>query len=461
VLRKIHNLTPKQAVVAGVFTLALAGSVGLGLVVNNQLSAAMPRDCDDNAILKCGAADRNELVADARSNNAGTQRDIQPIYAHFGLTFSEYDRYAQTARQGEFRRNGEVWVDGQMVMRSTLSIGRHNFGGSKSISIGGKTYFQGTPNQRWASGVQSIPVMVMFDKNGTVEIAIMNPCGNPAEGEKIKSGGACEALNMTAVSGKENTYNFTTNTSTFGNGTIAKVVYNFGDGSAEHTETDPKKPVQHTFTKDATVTVKVFVNVPGKQQVVVESVKCKKQVTFKKKEVFHVCKALIATARDNTNRSFRFTVRTEQKNATVKDVDFTLDGAVTTTGVTAKDAQGNIFKDYSFTDNVKHTMAAKVNFLVDGKTVSAPELCKAEVTPEKPPVCIHNPNLPPEHPDCLPPKTPECPEKPGSGFPPGDPRCKELPKTGPASLLGLFAGASIFGGAAHKILLRRRAGRIE
>lgn len=455
IVNKVREFSPKQLVIAGVFTLALAGAVGAGLAVNNQLNAAIPRDCDDNAILRCGAADRNEFVADARSSNGGTQKDIQTIYSHFGLTTAEYDRFASTARQGEFRRNGEVWVDGQKVMTSTLSLGRHNFGGSKPITIGGKTYYQGTPNQRWADGVQSIPVMVMFDGEGTVEVAIMNPCGNAAEGQKVKSGGACELLNKTPVNGKENTYTFTTNTSTFGLGKVVKVEY-YVDGQLWRTETDPKKPVERTFTKDSVVEAKVYVEVPGKQQVVRTSVKCKLEIKFVEKEVFYVCKNLIATARDNTNRNFRFTVRTDQKNATVKDVDFTLDGKTTTTGVTTKDADGNIYKDYDFTDAVEHTISAKVNFVThDGKTVTAKEACIAKVTPEKPPVCIHNPNLPPEHPDC---KKPECPEKPGSGFPPGDARCKEeLPKTGPAAgIVGLFAGASIFGGAAHKLYLRRR-----
>jgi hypothetical protein len=449
-LRKIRNMTHKHMVVAGVFTLALAGSIGLGLAVNNQLDAAIPRDCDDNSILRCGAADRDEFVADARSFNGGTQTDIQAIYTHFGLTPAEYDRFAQTARQGEFRRDGTVWVDGEKVMTSTLSLGRQNFGGSKPVTIGNKTYYQGTPNQRWADGVQTIPAMVMFDKDGTVEIAVMNPCGNAAEGDKVKSGGKCEMLNKTPVSGKDNTYSFTTETSTFGNGHVAKVEY-YIDGQLWRTETDPKKAVEYTFTKDSTIEAKVYINVPGKQQVVVVSVKCKHEIKFIKKEVFYVCKQLIATPRDNNTRNYRFTVNTDQKNATVKDVDFTLDGANTTTGVTTKDADGNIYKDYDF-DNAKHTVSAKVNFVThDGKAVSA-EGCVAEV-PEKPPVCVVNPELP----ECKPPK--ECPEKPGSGFPVGDARCKPLPKTGPGSVAGLFAGASIFGGAAHKILLRRRAGR--
>jgi hypothetical protein len=50
---------------------------------------------------------------------------------------------------------------------------------------------------------------------------------------------------------------------------------------------------------------------------------------------------------------------------------------------------------------------------------------------------------------CEPPKPPEEPkEKP-----------KELPKTGPASILGLFTGTAIAGGAAHKVVLRHRARR--
>lgn len=466
--KKIREFTPKQLVVAGVFTLALAGSIGLGLVTKQLTNAAVIRDCDTNSIDNqnlnggCGAANPAELIKDIQGKKPA---DLSMIYDHFGLTPGKYDKFVKEAQQGTLFRDGHIEVNGQTVMTGAWTMGREKFNAQReAYQIKNNTYYHSAPSSSFGSGTNSLPVMVLFTDDGSVDVAVINACGNPiTKGNKVKSGATCDMLNMTAVAGKENTYSFTTNVTKTGNASIAKVEY-YIDGKLWKTETDPKKAVQNTFTKSATVSVKVYVKLPGNKQIFVESAKCKRQVDVKVKEIFYVCKALIATARDNTNRKFRFTVNTDQStDVKVKDVDFTLDGKVTTTGVTTKDSKGNIYKDYDFTDAVEHTISAKVNFTHDGKTVTAKEACVAKVTPEKPPVCPHNPNLPPEHPEC---KAPECVEKPGSGLPPGHPDCKKqevqsasttLPKTGPAAgIVGLFAGASIAGSAAHRLFLRYR-----
>ena len=455
-LNKIREITPKQMAVAGVFTLVLAGTVGLGVAVNNRLDAAVQRECDSNAILRCGAADPNELVADARSSNNGTQGDIQTIYSHFSLTADEYDRFASTARQGEFRRNGEVWVDGEMVMRNTLSMGRHNYGGSRSLRIGNVTYYQGTPEQRWANGVQSIPVMVMFNNDGTVETAIMNPCGNPADGEKVTSKLDCKALNKVEVAGKKNTYKFNTTIHKEGHAKVTKVEY-FIDGKLWTTKNTAEEMTdEYTFTKASSeVSVKVTYSLPGGKSKTTEfKIDCKK--TIEVEQPFYACEKLIATARDESNRKFRFTVQAKFGNgATLKSADFSIDGQLKNAGVTQKDAQGNIYQDYDFDDNVKHTIVAKVNFNVADKVES--KLCQASVTPTKKPMC----EVPGK--EMYPPDAPECKEAPKEckpGVPIGHPDCAPLPKTGPGSLVGLFAGASIAGTAAHRLLTRYR-GRDE
>lgn len=468
IVTKIRELTPKQLMVAGVFTIALAGAVAGGMALKSSASAAQEiRDCDTNSIDYkphnggCGALTPAEFIADVKKNDPS---DLKAIYADpriGGLSGEDdYNRFVKEARPGVIKRNGDVVVDGQVVMTDAWTMGRHSNAnpGRKTFVVNGVTYYHSHPSISFASHRQELDVMVLFDKDGTVEFTVMESCGNPiTTGNKVKSGGACEALKKQQVSGKENTYTFTTDVSKYGLASIAKVEY-YIDGKLWRTETNPSKPTpEYTFTKTATVTAKAYLNVPGKKQIVVEGIKCKTEI--KVKEYFYVCKALIATARDNTNRKFRFTVNTHQSaEAKVKSADFTLDDKTTTTGVTDKDSNGNIYKDYDFVDNVKHKVSVKVHFELNGQTVTAAQPCVAEVTPEEEPKCPHNPNLPPDSPEC---KAPECPEKPGSGFPPGDPRCKEetpeeLPVTGPGSLLGLFGGASIVGGAVHKLYLRRR-----
>lgn len=465
IMSKIREITPKQLIVAGVFTLALAGAGILGLANHQSVNAEEVRDCDNGYsiinVSPCGALTPEELADDVR-NNRSQQGDLQAIYADSRIGGLEgeadYARFAAEARPGILKRNGEVWVDNELVMTNAFTMGRKNYAGREPIPIGNTTYYMSTPDVSFAKGRQQLDVMVLFDDNGTVEIAIIEACANPLpKGEKVKSNATCDKLHSQKVEGKDNTYTFTTDISKTGLAKIAKVEY-YVDGQLWKTMPNgTDKTPELVITKDVEVSVKVHVNLPGGKTKVVESASCKTKLKFEK--IFYVCKALIATARDNTNRKFRFTVQVDKHpKVSLKDVDFTLDGKNTATGVTEKDAQGNIFKDYDFTDTVKHKISAKVKFTYNGQTVTAPEECVAEVTPEK---------------------APECPEKPGSGFPPGDERCKEkpkeckpgvpvgskecetpLPKTGPGSLVGLFAGASVAGTAAHR-LFARRFGRDE
>ena len=453
-VQKYKRATPKQLVLAGVFMLAFAGAIGAGFASRQGSFAASGRDCDTNSINYvsmnggCGAANPAELVADARDNRPG---DLQTVYNYFGLSTSEYDRFASTARQGEFRRNGDVVVDGQVVLTGGWSMGRHNYRSSDPLTINGTTYYEGTPEKRWSATAQSIPVMVMFDDDGTIEVAIMNPCGNPVtRGVKVKSGAECKMLNKYAVSGKKNTYQFSTDASKFGHAQYVKFNYYVNDGSGKKlfdTTTNPAdKTKEITFEKSSTVSVEIQISLPGGKTKTVTSELCKKEIGVVKEEFLHVCEALTATSADN--KTFRFTVKEKHSNnVTVQSADFTLDSKTTVKGVTTKDQDGNIYREYTFTDTVSHTVSAIVNFLADGKVVQSKETCKATVTPEKAPVCEFNPNLPPNHPDCKKPET--CEDNPGKEG------C-ELPSTGPAGVAGLFAGVTAAGAVGHRLFVNFR-----
>lgn len=456
------DMTPKQFMLVGVFMLALAGAIGGGFASKQLSSAAtIVRDCSTNSIdLKdmnggCGAATNFELAEDIRDGNPS---DLNTIYSHFGLTPAQHQNFTDNAQPGMVLTNGDVVVDGQVVMKNAWSIGRSPFNYSTSFPIAGAGNTYKSMHTKVLK--QNLPAMVMFDDNGTVQYFVMHACGNPGNGDKIPSTFECKTLNKVAVAGKENTYDFTTTIGISGLAKVAKFEY-FVDGKLVATKSNASDVVRLSFDKDATVNVKVTFTLPGKKTKVVTSVNCSKQITVQKKEFMHVCEALIATSSDN--KTFRFTIKTNQsQGVTVKSADFTLDGTTTTSGVATKDANGGIYRDYTFTDAVEHTIAIKqITFVVEGKNVivaTPASDCKAKVTAKKPPVCIYNPNLTPEHPDC---KKPECVEKPGSGFPPGDERCKDLPVTGPAGTAGLFVGVSAFGAAAHRLVANRRNRRAQ
>lgn len=272
-IQNANKLTSKHLVISGVFILALAGSIGLGLSSRTITSAATQRDCDTNSIDHanygggCGAADAKELVADARHNVPG---DLQAIYSRFGLTPANYDKFAAEAKQGTLHRDGRIVVGGQTVATGGWSMGREKFNAQReAFKIGDKTYYHSATANSYASGVESLPVMVWFNADGTVKTAIINACGNPvSKFTSAKPEVACKALNAVRPDAKKpNVYRLTT-TATLGTNTkLSRVVYSFSDGRASITKTSLTDAVDVTLTKDTTVTATVYATVPGGKEV--------------------------------------------------------------------------------------------------------------------------------------------------------------------------------------------------
>jgi len=465
-ISKVLHPTAKHAVIGGIFTLALMGAIGLGIHTRQYTSAAVVRDSGSNPIDNAdanggvGAADPAELIKDIKANKPS---DLATIYSYFGLTPAKYDSFISDAKSGTLYRDGHVEVAGQTVMTNAVTMGRTNMGQSasvrKPVSIDGKTtYYQSTPEHSFASGVKSLPVMVLFDNAGIAQTVIMNACGNPVAGDRTKPKATCDALVATQDKTSPNAYAFTARASFAGNAKFQKAVYHFSDTNTDVTSTDLTKVVNHTFTKDATVTVTVYATVPGGAVI---STKCEKQI--KHTAPMAVCTALVATAIDDQKQKFRFTVKVSTQNATLKSVDYTAD-ANTTTGVTTKDAQGNVYKEYTFTDDKQHTVKATVHFTtLEGDKVAN---CEAKVTSKKTPMCTvpgHENELPTSE-NCA-----YCKE----GIPKGDARCNEevlgtttttttaatLPNTGAGDVFGIFAGTSVFGALGHRFYSKRRASR--
>jgi hypothetical protein len=405
-IKRVRNVTAKQLVVASAFGVAMACAISLGAITKQTTHAATVRECTTNSIDYknlnggCGAANPTEYIKDLRANNPS---DLQTIAKNFTKDFhlapSEYDDFAKSAKMGLIYKDGHVEVDGQTVIKNAWSIGRHTKDYSKTMNIpGAGTFHVSKPSDVFA--VNTIPVMVYFAKDGTVQYVAMTACGNLVGGDKVKPTATCKALNSTQDKTNPNKWSFTTSATLGNNATLSKVVYTFSDTGETVTKTSLTAAVDHTFKKTGTVTVRVYAKVPGGAEIVTAEVtNCKKTVTFV--NPIAACVSLTATALDDQKRKFRFTIKTKtDQYSKVKDVDFTLDQTAPTTGVTDKDSTGNIYKDYAFTDENTHTVTAKVNFTIPGGTQSAS--CKASVTPEALPKCEvpGKENLPPESPEC-------------------------------------------------------------
>ncbi len=333
--------------------------------------------CTTNAILRCGFTTNQEFIDKVRANASGNgQMDLQPIYAHFGLTADKYDRFVATAKDGRIYKDGRVTVDGVNVITNAQTLGRSDSNRSGSVKIGGTTYYIGLPQDRFA--VDSLAVKVLLDSNGNAEFVVMNTCGNPAWGTNVVSGAACNLLNSQAVAGRLNTYKFTTNASATGNAKLVKYVYDFGDGSPTVTTTDPNAAVEHTYssatTKTVTAKVTVYASAPGGTTITSTSAACQKPIQVL--APFYECINLKGALINETDKfSYAFTANMKYGNgATFVGADFDFGDGTKDTGVKAKTGT-TVVSNHTYAKAGDYTITAVLKFSVDGQTVSAPA-CK-------------------------------------------------------------------------------------
>ena len=470
-VRRMQEASPKQLFIVSAFMVAMAGAISLGLASKQLTHAASIRECSSNSIDYmnenggCGAANPTEYIQDMRTNRPSDLQTIAKNFtSEFNLQPSQYDDFAAHAREGVAYKNGTVVVDGQTVLTDAWSIGRQTKSYSHTMVIPGAGTFHVSRSQD-VFAVNSIDVMVYFNDDGTVRFIAMNPCGNLMGGNKVTPTATCKALNGSQTDkANPNHWTFTTSAEFGGNASLNRVEYHFTDTGETVTEHSLTTPVDHVFKKAGTVTATVYANVPGGHVIVAKVISCSKQINFVAPMV--ACVNLQTAALDEQKTSFRFTVIAKMdKYSTLNSADFTLDNTQTTAGVTAKDTNGNIYKDYSFTDYNTHTVVAKLNFTTFNGVTSV--TCKASVTPTKPPMCTVPglENLPPNSPECayctvpgytnLPANSPQCQQTPPpttvtTSTPP------VLPNTGPGDIFGLFTGTTAVGAVAHRAFASRR-----
>ncbi len=460
-INKYKRATPKQLMLSGVCALALAATIGLGLVTRQSSHATFNGECDNNAVMYCGAETAQKFCDQLADDFDGKHYGLKAVYADskVGLAFSECPQFAGEAKDGAMDRNGNIWVNNEIVVNGAHSFGRQNYTNngvpSTPITVGGQTFYEGTPAQRWSKTATQIPVLVWFNKDGVAKTIVMKPCGNPVI-DYNKPSANCLDLKKYAVEGEKNTYQFSTvaQKDQFGLAQYVKFRYSYKDGDnwVEFASTDSPEELtkKKTFTKATTVRVTIEVKFPGVGTKFIIKNECQEEVGVVKEEFLHVCDALVATSTDN--KTFRFTMHTKQSvGVTVKSADYNLDSTTTTAGVTTKDGSGDIYRDYTFTDFTEHSVAIKkVTFVVEGQdvivTVPAGD-CVAKVTREKTPEC--KPGIPVGDKRCT-----EC--KPGVQE--GSKEC-ELVNTGPAGMTGLFAGVSALGAVGHRLYRNFRSRR--
>lgn len=152
--------------------IGIAVTIFAGAAFTNPVLATGGRDCDNNAIIRCGTLTPAEMQTKYNQNESG---DIHAIFAHYGISSAEVSN-TQNLKMGTVHKDGRVVVDGKTVATGARSVGRQNITGSSPVTINGKTYYERATSVSFNS--ESIPAIVIM-KDGVFHHAIITSCGNP------------------------------------------------------------------------------------------------------------------------------------------------------------------------------------------------------------------------------------------------------------------------------------------
>jgi len=392
-----QSAVKKVAVSAAVF-MALTGASVAGVTALQTTKVAEAASAcgsvSSNSIISGGASSRSSFISKVKGSS-----ELKAIYDHFGLSASDYSRFVSEGKRGVAYDNNTIVVDGRVVATNVGSIGRlsgcqgSNF---KTFTIGGKHYYGNVNSKAFSSSTHAIPVDVLFDDKGVMQFAVMTgDCGNPTYQTPVKPTYACN--NLTPKSLGNNKYSFTTDASAGHGASIAKLVYNFGDGSTA-TTTNPATAVTHTFTKDSTVSVTVYVNVPGGNVVKLSGGDCVKHINFTPPPAVFACNLLTLTPGkvDATTGATTYTLaaKASATNATIKSYTFdfgdTSANKVVTTGATTASTT-HIYKPGTWTAKVSVTVVTNTGATKTVTSANCAQTIKVKVPECKPGVPMGSP----------------------------------------------------------------------
>jgi LPXTG-motif cell wall-anchored protein len=341
----------------------------------NSDAASLPRDCDTNSIINCGATTPDELKKFYKANKTG---DLPAVYSHYGIT-STMINGVTSANMGEVHKDGTITLGGKVVATGASSIGRKDvYKPSQKLVINGKTYYQHVPANTFA--VESIKAFVFLDKDGKFIGAILTSCGNPFKATpKPVPSYKCDALSATKITREE--YKFTAKATAKNGATITSYTYNFGDGK---TTTSASTTASHTYAKAGTYTATLTVNfkVNGKT-VTATSSACKVNVTVTPAPTpVYTCDSL--TSNKISRAEYGFAAK-----ATAKD-GATITGYSFDFGDGKKQDTTNPTTKHTYDKAGAYTAKVSVNVKVNGatKTVTAAS-CQVKITIEEAPQPVY------------------------------------------------------------------------
>ena len=147
----------------------------------NSLGIGGPSDCDDNAIIKCGAHTTDSLVSIYNKSSY-----MHAVYADLGISADEMNNLTTTNVVGSVSQNGDVFVNGQSAPVATGAVtgGRQDITGSAKVTLGSYTYYKRTTSISFKEA--SLPAYISM-VNGKFQFAVLAACGNAVAAQAVVS----------------------------------------------------------------------------------------------------------------------------------------------------------------------------------------------------------------------------------------------------------------------------------
>lgn len=130
-------------------------------------------DCDDNAVIRCGVSDLNDLKTKYRENQ---QDNVQAVFAAFGIP---NEAALDGMVPGRITGNNEVYVGERLVATGATTAGRQNISNERGSSVDmGGGFWQRSPSVSFTDPNGSLDALVKMENN-TFKHAVIMSCGNP------------------------------------------------------------------------------------------------------------------------------------------------------------------------------------------------------------------------------------------------------------------------------------------
>ena len=413
-----------KTLVVAAFAVVMAG-----IVYQTSVQALdSTRDCDQYAIIHCGAMSAEE------ARNKYDQGSV--VFQSFGISRADI---GGDIREGVVHRNGDVTVDGRVIATGAVTAIRNMSGGTPIPGTNAARH----PTSRMADDQTA---MVKFDANGKFLFAIMKPCGNPVSAQpkqpEPEPSALCKALAATPIS--RTTFRLTGQAEAKNGATINAYNFVVKDNTGKIVDRNRVE----TSNQQAGYTTTALTPSTYRAELVVNTSlgardgnQCTASFTVAPEptQSSYVCESLTVKALSRT--SFSFTTKYALKGATLKYITYVIRDSNGTELSRSRNATYTQEKPGAYTVQAYVT----VNVNNTEKTVTAPA-CKApfSVIPANQPFC---PIPGKQH---LPKNSPECAEAPVVTT------TTELPSTGPTETFLQFLGLSSLVGSGGYYFMSRK-----